>query len=111
MDQKKLDKILKNHKTWVLSDGNDGERANLYIANLERANLEGANLDFSCWPLWCGSKNVKVDLKLIYQLLAHVACLDCNEPEYAKIKKAIMEYAVQSHRAMDLGLQIKEVKP
>jgi hypothetical protein len=44
----------------------------------------------------------------VYQLLAHVACLHCDEPEYAEIQKAIMPYAVKSHRARDLGLATEE---
>ena len=78
--------------------------ANLRSANLCRANLRGANVDFACWPLWCGSQGVKVDIKIVYQILAHVACLDCDEPEFAEIQKDIMPYAVKSHRAKDLGL-------
>lgn len=82
--------------------------AGLEGANLEGANLEGANLDFSCWPLWCGSKGVRVDMKLVCQLLAHVACLECDEPEFQDIKKAIMPYALMSHRAADLDLIASE---
>ena len=40
-------------------------------ADLRDANLGGADLDFSCWPLWCGSKNVKIDEKQAKQLLSH----------------------------------------
>ena len=45
--------------------------ANLMGADLMGANLMGANLDFSCWPLWCGSQNVKIDERQAKQLLAH----------------------------------------
>jgi hypothetical protein len=45
---------------------------------------------------------MKVDLKIVYQLLAHVACLDCEEPEFAEIKEKIMPYAKKSHRAEEL---------
>jgi hypothetical protein len=78
--------------------------ADLQEAYLQGADLQGAYLDFSCWPLWCGSKGVKVDIKLVWQLLAHVACLKCGNPEYEKIKKAILPYARKSHRADDLGI-------
>ena len=78
--------------------------ADLRCADLRGANLRGADLDFSCWPLWCGSKGVIVDLKVVYQLLAHVACLQCDDPEFVEIKKAIMSWAVKSHRAEDLEL-------
>jgi uncharacterized protein YjbI with pentapeptide repeats len=78
--------------------------ANLQGADLQGADLQGANLDFSCWPLWCGSKNVKVDIKIVYQLIAHLCVLDCNTLEYNVIQKVLMPYAVKSHRAGDLGL-------
>jgi len=108
-----LKKILDDHKKWLNDDeggiradlsGADLRSANLSYANLSYANLRGADLDFSCWPLWCGSKDVKVDLKIVYQLLAHVACLECKEKEFEKIKKAIMKYAIKSYRAKELGL-------
>ena len=98
MEAKKLKDILAKHKLW-LDEKPGGQRA-----NLQEANLQGADLDFSCWPLWCGSKGVKVDIKLVWQLLAHVACLKCGNPEYEKIKKAILPYARKSHRADDLGI-------
>ena len=133
MEAKKLKDILAKHKLW-LDEKPGGQRANLQEANLQwanlqEANLQGANLrqanlqeanlqranlqeanlqeadlDFSCWPLWCRSKGVRVDIKLVRQLLAHVACLKCDDPEYAKIKKAILPYARKSHRADDLGI-------
>ena len=57
--------------------------ANLQGANLEGANLEKTNLDYSCWPLHCGSKNVKLDKKLQAQLLGHIvdACKDVQFTE------------------------------
>ena len=78
--------------------------ADLRDADLKGANLQRADLDFSCWPLWCGSKGIKVDLRIVYQLLAHVACLQCDDPEFVEIKKAIMSWAVKSHIAKNLGL-------
>ena len=52
--------------------------ANLCSANLCNADLRGADLDFSCWPLWCGSKNVKADDRLVVQLIFHVTRLDIS---------------------------------
>jgi hypothetical protein len=128
MDREKLDEILRKHLLWL--DGEKGgERADLrgadlggadlrgadlrganlwgaYLrgANLRGADLGGADIDFAAWPLWCGSMGVKVDLGIVYQLLAHVACLDCDKPEFAEIQAAILPYATKSHRAEDLGL-------
>jgi hypothetical protein len=56
--------------------GADLRRADLFEADLRGANLSGADLrgadiDFTCWPLWCGSQDVKIDKKQAAQLLAH----------------------------------------
>ncbi len=42
--QDELSKILKDHAKWVLSEGENGQRANLCEANLLEANLQEANL-------------------------------------------------------------------
>jgi uncharacterized protein YjbI with pentapeptide repeats len=78
--------------------------ADLTGANLRGANLRGADLDFSCWPIWCGSKNVKVDAKIAAQLAAHFCVLDCDDPAYQAARMAILDFAKTSHRAEDLGL-------
>jgi len=75
---------------------------------LQGADLRWADLDFSVWPLWCGSKDVIVDIKIVRQLLAHVACLTCDDPEFEEVKALIMPYAKKSHRAADLGLVEEE---
>ena len=108
-----IQEVLEKHKKW-LDDDEGGQRADLHGADLQDADLRGAylreaylqdaDLDFSCWPLWCGSKGIKVDLRIVYQLLAHVACLQCDDPEFVEIKKAIMSWAVKSHIAKNLGL-------
>lgn len=72
-------------------------------ANLCGANLSGADLDFSCFPLWCGGARFKCDIKLVYQLLAHICTLEFDDTE--GIKDLIMPFAVKSHRAVDLGLK------
>jgi hypothetical protein len=46
--------------------------ANLRGADLCRADLRGAYLDYSCWPLWCGSRGVKLDSQQIDQLCLHL---------------------------------------
>jgi hypothetical protein len=53
--------------------------ANLFGANLLEADLREADLDFSCWPLWCGSSNCKIDVRLKKQLLAHAFSVGLNE--------------------------------
>jgi len=78
--------------------------ADLSGANLRDADLSYANLSFACWPLWCGSKRVKVDRRIAAQLAAHFCVLDCDDPDYIKARDAAMEFAKTSHRAKELGL-------
>jgi hypothetical protein len=104
MEQKELNKILEKHLKW-LRDEKGGERYVCeFCADLTGADLTGANLDFSCWPLWCGSKNVKVDARIAAQLAAHFCVLDCDDPAYKAARKAILKFAKTSHRADYLGL-------
>ena len=83
----------------------DLSRADLSGADLSGANLSGANLDYSCWPLWCGSKRVKIDAKIAAQLAAHFCAVDCDDKEYQKARKAILKFALTSHRAGDLNIK------
>ena len=78
-------------------------RANLYRANLHGAYLCGADLDYSCWPLWCGSLDVKVDARIARQLAYHFCRLDCDDPEYLEARKAIAEFANGFHRVDECG--------
>ena len=44
MEQAKLNKILENHKLWLKTNGEQGERANLSSADLSSADLSSADL-------------------------------------------------------------------
>ena len=91
-----LDVILEKHRRW-LANASGGKQADLHGAdlkganlqdanlhganlrdadlqgvNLRGANLQGANLDYSCWPLWCGSLDVKIDKAIFCQLVYHL---------------------------------------
>ena len=71
--------------------GADFRGANLLAANLRAANLtgsdiRGADIDFSCWPLWCGSLDVKTDRRIFCQLAYHLCRVivdddDCKEAQ------------------------------
>jgi uncharacterized protein YjbI with pentapeptide repeats len=82
--------------------------ANLSGANLSGANLSGAALDYACWPLWCGSKKVKIDVKIAMQLAAHFCAVECEDKEYQNARTAILKFAMKSHRAGDLNIGEKK---
>ena len=87
----------------------DLRHANLIYADLSNANLEKANLDYSCWPLWCGSFEVKVDLRIASQLAYHFCRLDYDDPEYIQARNAIVPFANKFHLVNELGkLENKE---
>lgn len=101
MEQKKLDEILRLHKMWL-----NGEEEG------KRADLRDANLDYSCWPLWCGSLDVKVDRRIAAQLAYHFCRLDCDDPDYIAARNAIIHFANEFHRVEECGwLEPKEVNP
>ena len=86
--------------------------ADLWGANLQRANLQRADLDYSCWPLRCGSLDVKVDARIAAQLAYHFCCLDCDDPDYIAARNAIIHFANEFHRVKECGwLEPKEVNP
>ena len=85
-----------------LSGANLSE-ADLRWVGLRGANMIGVNLDYSCWPLWCGSKDVKVDKRIAAQLAYHFCWLDCDDVDYLKARNAILFLANQCHRVGECG--------
>jgi hypothetical protein len=69
------------------------QRSNLHDADLRGADLRGADLDFSCWPLWCGTRNVKTDWEIFKQLVGHVCWLDCEDERAKKIQELLLPTA------------------
>ena len=102
MTQEELNTILDKHKKWLDGDAG-GERANLSGANLSRADLSEAYLDYSSWPLWCRTLDVKVDARIARQLAYHFCRLDCDDPEYLEARKAIAKFANGFHRVDECG--------
>ena len=107
MEQNNLNKILRLHEKWINKEI-DGRRADLSGADLSGANLSGANLDLASWPLWCGTKDVKVDVRIARQIAAHFCCLDLNDKEYQKARLAVLDFAGKSHIASRL-LEIQQL--
>ena len=127
MNQDELNVILQKHKDWL--DGEEGGiRANLTGANLQGANLWGADLrdanlrdaclwgadltgadmDYSCLPLWCGSKGMIVDRRIAAQIAAHFCALSCDDPDFLAAREAVLPFAQTSHIADELGIKERE---
>ena len=77
----------------------DLRNADLRNADLRNADLRNADLDFSCLPLWCGSKGVIVDRRIAQQIAAHFCALECDDADYIRAREAILEFAQGSHVA------------
>lgn len=115
-----LRRVLEAHKRWlaraasgVYADlcGADLRGADLCGANMQAANLRGANLDYSCWPLWCGSLDVKVDKRIAAQLAYHFCRLDCDDPAYIQARNALVPLANTFHLVEECGrVEMQEVK-
>ena len=82
----------------------DLSEADLRGANLRGADLRGANLDYSCWPLWCGSLDAKVDQRIAAQIAYHFCRLDCDDAEYLKARNALVDFANKFHRVEECGM-------
>jgi hypothetical protein len=82
----------------------DLQYANLQGASLQDADLRGADLDYSCWPLWCGSRGVKIDGKQFRQLLAHLFVVNCADKAVVAALEPLRALARESHRAQELGV-------
>lgn len=89
--------------------------ATLQEADLQEADLHGADLDFSCWPLFCGSLNVKIDKRIFCQLLYHTlrAGQSVDDPEVKRLFEIpeIVNLANQFHRSEECGeIEVKNGK-
>ena len=118
----KLNEILANHKLWIDSNSEYGNRANLCGANLSDANLcdadlsganlrganlRGANLDYSCLPLWCGSLSTNFDDRQIIQFVYHIVKSGLNSTNTSDEIKSelakLIDLANKFHRVDECG--------
>ena len=132
MTLNELDKILTAHKKW-LNNEDEGHRADLRGANLRGANLRGADLrgadltganlrganlrgadltgadfrgadiDYSCWPLWCGSLDVKIDRRIFCQLAYHLCRVIVDDDDCKEAQLMLGRLANEFHRVDECG--------
>ena len=118
---KTLREHLELHKKWLNNeeggirlDLRDAELqyADLQYANLRGADLRDAELDFSCFPLWCGALNFKIDEKQAKQLMYHVINLmQYSNLDTKKIfKKATYKWLKDSHLVTKHNMPLLEEK-
>jgi len=69
--------------------------ADLTRADLIWADLIEANIDYSAWPLWCGTYNVKVDKNIAAQIAMHFCWLNCDDPEVKAAQEAVKTLAMK----------------
>jgi hypothetical protein len=126
MTQDQLDKALDSHEQFLRtnSKGNRFTGALEDLRNLcfcgrelrgidiKGADIRGSDFDYASWPLWCGSKDVTIDRKLLCQLAAHIGCTKVyaprvrrSDPDYAAFHKQCKVVGRKSHRAVELGLK------
>jgi len=81
----------------------DLQEADLRGADIRGANIRGADLDFSSGiPFWCGSFDIKADLRLAAQLAYHFCRIDFGDCEEANVAKAALKaLANKFHRVND----------
>jgi len=60
--------------------------------------MRGADLDYSCFPLWCGSFDVKIDKRIAAQLAYH-----CEDEEVKDAQEKLKPLANQFHRVGECG--------
>ena len=82
----------------------DMRGADMRGTNMKGADLKGANLDYSAWSLWCGSFDVKCDIRLASQLAYHFCSLDCEDKEVVAAPNALITLANKFHRVEECGV-------
>ncbi len=72
-------------------------------ADFQGADFRGANIDYSCWPLWCGSLDVKVDRRIFCQLAYHLCRVIVDDYECKEAQLMLGRLANEFHRAAECG--------
>ncbi len=76
-------------------------------SDLSAVNLRGTNLDYSVWPLWCGSLDVKIDKRIFCQLLYHALragkSVEDEEVQAFLNNPDVLKLANQFHRVEECG--------
>ena len=74
------------------------------------ADLRGADLDYSCFPLWCGSFDIKVDSRFVFQIIAHLSRVQKVHLS-VEAKRAIKALDKWKNKFCEYREDVKEIKP
>jgi len=77
---------------------------NFINVKLNGTRLYNNDIDFSCFPLFCGSLDIKCDEKLFQQLAYHLCRLIVDNDEIKQCQKALIDVANKFHRAIECGI-------
>ena len=83
--------------------GADLSGANLSCVDLFGADLTGVILDYACWPLWCGSLDVKIDKPTFTQLAYHLCRCIVDDDECKDAQRSLYKLANEFHRVGECG--------
>lgn len=83
--------------------GADFRGANLLAANFMAADIRGADIDYSCWPLWCGSLDVKIDRRIFCQLAYHLCRVIVDDDDCKEAQLMLGRLANEFHLADECG--------
>ena len=101
MNQSELNKILEEHKKWLMTDGKKGKRANLRSADLSSADLSYANLhyaDLSYANLsYANLRSADLSSADLSYANLHYADLSYANLRYADLRSANLSYANLSY--------------
>lgn len=127
MTRNELNIMLEAHKKWINGE-KGGKKAKLQGANLrgadlhgadirgtklqgtdlrdanfQGADLHGADIDYACWPLWCGSFDVRVDRRIFCQLAYHLCRVIVDDDSCKEAQLMLGRLANEFHRAAECG--------
>jgi uncharacterized protein YjbI with pentapeptide repeats len=81
----------------------DLREADLRAADLREADLSRADLDFSVLPLWCGGLRWKIDRRIAAQLAYHLCSMECDDPDFIRVRDSALDFANRFHRVEECG--------
>ena len=73
--------------------------ADMQGADMRGADMRGADIDFSCWPLWCGGLQCKIDERIARQLVYHA--LSVSLQFVPGLTPELIEWANKFHRCAE----------